>query len=85
LGTVPSLGAAPLAGLGIDEAAGAEAGRRLVPKALVTGGCCWLGVDAAAVVLLAVEDWAAWFTGAEAAADGTVAGSDIAGDEVAAM
>src|ERR1700686_2188108 len=59
LETVPSLGAAPLAGLGIDEAAGAEAGARLVPKPLVTGGCCRLGVDAAAVVLLAVEDWAA--------------------------
>src|ERR1700719_4563328 len=31
--TVPSFGATPLAGLGIDEAAGAEAGRREVPKA----------------------------------------------------
>jgi hypothetical protein len=57
-----------------------------VPEALATEGCCWLGVDAVRIVLLAVEDWAAWFTGgAEAATDGTIAASGVAGDGVAAL
>ena len=85
LGTVPAFGAAPLAALGIDEAAAAEAGTPLVPEALVRGGCCWLGVDDARVVLLAEVDWTGWFTGAEAATDGTIAGSGVAGDGAAAL
>jgi hypothetical protein len=85
LGEVLSFGAAAPGGSEIDEAAGAEAGTLFVPKALATEGCCWLGVDAVPVVLLAVEDWAAWFTGAEAATDGTIAASGVAGDGVAAL